>query len=186
MESKVTKTVISRKATDNWRTPREIFDRLNAALVGARLPQFDLDAFASARNALCARFYSDQDPAPVGDWGASAWFANPCYSRAAFASHALAIVANKDYLGVALVRSDLGTGAGRMLAGAAQAVVHWPERIAFLDNHGPLKGSNFSNVLLFFGGKADVKDWVEELCARPLVLRGRAAETVQLKAFLCP
>ena len=55
-----------------WRTPREFFARLDVEFA------FDLDAAASADNALCARHYTEADDGLRQEWTGSVW-CNPPY-----------------------------------------------------------------------------------------------------------
>lgn len=63
--------------TDEWGTPRALFDALNAEF------RFDLDPCASAINAKCARFFTQEDNGLFQDWGGSRVFVNPPYSASA-------------------------------------------------------------------------------------------------------
>tara|TARA_R110001583_G_scaffold44829_16_gene141880 strand:- start:1612 stop:2094 length:483 start_codon:yes stop_codon:yes gene_type:complete len=60
----------------SWRTPRQLFDLLDDEF------HFDLDAAASATNALCDRYFTEQDDALAQDWlsSQSVW-CNPPYGR---------------------------------------------------------------------------------------------------------
>lgn len=59
-----------------WETPPEIFARLN------KEHGFTLDVCATARNALCQRFYTKADNGLAMDWGINSCFMNPPYGRA--------------------------------------------------------------------------------------------------------
>ena len=61
--------------TDNWGTPRRLFDALDEIF------NFDLDACASPENAKCKRFFTKEDDALKKSWG-GAVFCNPPYGRA--------------------------------------------------------------------------------------------------------
>ena len=50
-----------------WRTPRDFFDRLDAEFA------FDLDAAASADNALCSRHYTEIEDGLRREWTGSVW-----------------------------------------------------------------------------------------------------------------
>ena len=67
---------------DEWRTPKAIFDKLNAEF------HFDIDAAATKENALCPIFFTKEDDALSRDWiviprerRLQAVFVNPPYSR---------------------------------------------------------------------------------------------------------
>ena len=56
-----------------WRTPRDLFERLDQEF------GFDLDACATPDNALCDRYFSAKDDALSKDWSPSTVFMNPPY-----------------------------------------------------------------------------------------------------------
>jgi len=63
--------------SNEWRTPKWLFNQLNAEF------SFDLDAAADKDNALCARFYTAADDALKQNWAKDAksiWL-NPPYGR---------------------------------------------------------------------------------------------------------
>lgn len=74
----MTPPVLFSSLKSDWRTPQDLFDRLNR-----QWGPFDLDAAASADNALCERFLTVEDDALSKDWAqrASRVFVNPPYGR---------------------------------------------------------------------------------------------------------
>ncbi len=65
-------------ASNEWQTPRWLFDRLNAEF------QFDLDCAATTANALCVKHYTAEMDALKQDWSKdsqSAGWLNPPYGR---------------------------------------------------------------------------------------------------------
>ncbi len=63
-------------ATDEWPTPRPLFDGLDAEF------GFTLDPCATVKNAKCRRFFSRTDDGLVQDWAGETVFMNPPYGRA--------------------------------------------------------------------------------------------------------
>ncbi len=61
-------------ASDQWATPQDLFDSLDAEF------GFTLDVCASVDNAKCARFYSEQDDGLAQSWEGVCWM-NPPYGR---------------------------------------------------------------------------------------------------------
>jgi phage N-6-adenine-methyltransferase len=63
--------------SNEWQTPRWLFDRLNTEF------GFDLDCAATAENALCPRFYTAEQDALKQDWGkdGTTGFLNPPYGK---------------------------------------------------------------------------------------------------------
>ena len=59
----------------DWETPQDLFDNLNNEF------DFDLDAFASDKNAKCKHFFTEQDDALQQDWTEhKSIFINPPYT----------------------------------------------------------------------------------------------------------
>jgi phage N-6-adenine-methyltransferase len=63
-------------ATNEWATPQDFFDQLNAEF------QFTLDPCATEENAKCAKFYTEKDDGLVQSWDNERVFCNPPYGRA--------------------------------------------------------------------------------------------------------
>ncbi len=61
-------------ATDMWATPQEFFDKLD------RLFGFTLDVCATADNAKCANFFTQNTDGLAQDWEGVCWM-NPPYGR---------------------------------------------------------------------------------------------------------
>lgn len=61
--------------SDEWETPREVFDYLNS------IYSFDLDAAASDTNYLCPTYFSEGNSALNQSWNCESAFCNPPYSR---------------------------------------------------------------------------------------------------------
>jgi phage N-6-adenine-methyltransferase len=63
-------------ATDEWVTPHDLFDRLNAVF------HFTLDPCATAANAKCKRYFTIAEDGLSQDWDGERVFMNPPYGRA--------------------------------------------------------------------------------------------------------
>jgi phage N-6-adenine-methyltransferase len=61
--------------TDQWATPQDFFDELNAEF------HFTLDPCATRENAKCARFFTVEDDGLKQDWQGETVFCNPPYGR---------------------------------------------------------------------------------------------------------
>ncbi|TXW48590.1 adenine methyltransferase [Klebsiella pneumoniae] len=61
--------------SDSWGTPIELFDSLNAEF------NFTIDAAANKFNALCDRYYTEEDDSLKQSWKGEVVFCNPPYSR---------------------------------------------------------------------------------------------------------
>jgi site-specific DNA-methyltransferase (adenine-specific) len=59
----------------DWTTPREFFYLLNKEF------NFTLDAFASSENALCKKYFTEEDNALIQDWSGETVFCNPPYGK---------------------------------------------------------------------------------------------------------
>lgn len=61
--------------TDNWATPKWLFDKLD------KIFSFTLDPCASADNAKCKKFYTKEEDGLLQDWGGEKVFCNPPYGK---------------------------------------------------------------------------------------------------------
>lgn len=61
--------------TDEWSTPQEFFDKLNAEF------GFTLDPCATPENAKCEKYYTKEDDGLKQDWSGETVFCNPPYGR---------------------------------------------------------------------------------------------------------
>ena len=60
---------------DDWETPQNFFDKLNAQY------HFTLDPCSSDTNAKCPKHYTERDNGLEQDWSGEVVFCNPPYSR---------------------------------------------------------------------------------------------------------
>lgn len=61
--------------TDEWATPQDLFDALDATF------HFTLDPCATPENAKCAKFYTKEQDGLKQDWGGAVIWCNPPYGR---------------------------------------------------------------------------------------------------------
>ncbi len=61
--------------TDQWPTPQAFFDKLDAEF------HFDLDPCASAENAKCQKFFTEEENGLWQSWEGHTVFCNPPYGR---------------------------------------------------------------------------------------------------------
>lgn len=61
--------------TDNWATPKDFFDQLNAEF------QFTLDPCADAENHKCTRYFTREQDGLLQSWAGETVFCNPPYGR---------------------------------------------------------------------------------------------------------
>ena len=61
-------------ATDNWATPQEFFDKLDAVF------NFQTDVCASTENAKCPKFYDKTENGLAQEWNGVCWM-NPPYGK---------------------------------------------------------------------------------------------------------
>lgn len=67
--------VIYKSGNDEWETPQEVFDRLNAEF------DFDLDPCATSQNHKCSEYYTIDQNGLLKNWGGRKVFCNPPYSE---------------------------------------------------------------------------------------------------------
>lgn len=68
-------SVMFSSKTDNWSTPQDFFDTLNAEF------NFTLDPCASIENAKCKNFFTKEQDGLLQDWQGNVVFCNPPYGR---------------------------------------------------------------------------------------------------------
>lgn len=68
------RSVYASSKTDEWATPQDLFDRLDA------IWHFDLDVCATASNAKCAKYYTREQDGLKQEWRGCCWM-NPPYGR---------------------------------------------------------------------------------------------------------
>ena len=68
--------VMFSSATDDWATPKDFFDNLNAEF------NFTLDPCASESNYKCSKYFTINDDGLSKDWSGNTVFCNPPYGRA--------------------------------------------------------------------------------------------------------
>ena len=61
--------------SNEWATPQAFFDELNKEF------NFTLDPAATAENAKCAKFYTQEQNGLIQDWSGETVFCNPPYGR---------------------------------------------------------------------------------------------------------
>jgi phage N-6-adenine-methyltransferase len=61
--------------TDDWATPQDFFDRLDAIF------DFTLDPCADGKNAKCPRYFTRQEDGLAQNWDGERVFMNPPYGR---------------------------------------------------------------------------------------------------------
>lgn len=61
--------------TDMWSTPKKFFEELNKEF------HFTLDPCATAENATCEKFYTEEDNGLIQNWDGETVFMNPPYGR---------------------------------------------------------------------------------------------------------
>ena len=67
-------TVMFSSTSDEWATPQDLFDRLNAIF------HYNLDAAALPHNAKCARYFTPEQNGLAQRWSGNVWL-NPPYGR---------------------------------------------------------------------------------------------------------
>ena len=72
--AKMNSSVMFSSASDNWATPKGLFDDLNAVF------NFDLDAAASDDNAKCQKYFTITENGLAQSWHGNVWL-NPPYGR---------------------------------------------------------------------------------------------------------
>lgn len=72
---KLMNNVLFSKKTDEWETPKDLFDKLN------NIFSFTLDPCATVNNAKCKKFYTKDQNGLLKSWKNETVFCNPPYSQ---------------------------------------------------------------------------------------------------------
>lgn len=67
--------VLFSSSTDDWATPQDLFDALDAEF------HFTLDPCSSEQNHKCDRYFTKEDNGLLHDWGGESVFCNPPYGK---------------------------------------------------------------------------------------------------------
>lgn len=67
--------VVFQSQTDEWETPQDLFDRLDAEF------HFTLDPCSTDQNAKCEKHYTKDDDGLKQDWSGETVWCNPPYGR---------------------------------------------------------------------------------------------------------
>jgi DNA (cytosine-5)-methyltransferase 1 len=135
---------------DTWATPQFLFDRLNERFC------FGLDAAASAENAKCDLFITEEENSLVIDWdrGNGAVWINPPYSKTKeFITRARRQSRTFGRTIVLLIPATTGVAWFHThVIGTASEVWFFRQRLAFVSpvTRAPVKGSNFESMLVVF------------------------------------
>ena len=129
--------------SDEWTTPRDIFDRLNRRFL------FDLDAAASDENHLCPAYYTKEDSGLDHSWEGMRVFCNCPYSQIkAWAAKFVEEAERADCI-VALIPARTDTKWFQSIAKSADHVHFIKGRLKFGDGKG---SAPFPSALAFWFG----------------------------------
>lgn len=70
----INNAVMFSSTSDEWATPQDLFDRLNAIF------HYNLDAAALPHNAKCERYFTPEQNGLAQRWSGNVWL-NPSYGR---------------------------------------------------------------------------------------------------------
>jgi phage N-6-adenine-methyltransferase len=132
-------------AGDVWATPGDTFRAIDRAF-----GPFDLDAAATAQNAVCAAWWTPEDDGLAQPWKGRVW-CNPPYSQTGrwTAKAAGEIRAGNADVAVMLVPARTGSQWWRNAIRAGAVPVYLPGRLKF---GAETRRAAFESALLLFGG----------------------------------
>lgn len=147
MDTKTRKLMFSSK-TDEWATPKELFNKLN------RRYKFTLDPCANSTNAKCEKFYTVEDDGLSKSWANEVVFVNPPYSNIKdWVSKAHREAATNGATVVMLIpsRTDTRYWHDYIMEGADK-IYFVKGRIKFENNNQPQKNAApFPSAIIVFG-----------------------------------
>ena len=132
---------------DEWRTPAWLF-RLAQSMFGP----YVLDAAASDKNALCARFYDLENDGTNQEWVDGTWCPPPYSNITPWVDCAI----EQDVRATLLIPSPNGEFRDLRVLTACSEIVFFQQRIAFInpDTGVAQKGNPRGSVLVHFDGAA--------------------------------
>ena len=135
------------KSSDERKTPRKVFDRLNFVF------QFDLDPCTSEDNPLCMPyFYTAADDGLSKSWQGRRAFVNPPYSKMLdWAAKAVRESCNGAFVAF-ILPNDCSTEAFKILRAMAWGRCEIPHRVKFETPEGKMVDVARSHVVFFLGG----------------------------------
>lgn len=131
---------------DVWSTPPEFFAAVD------RLCRFELDAAASEDNALCARYWTEEDDGLSQEWKGRV-FVNPPYSKVRYWTRKAAAefeCGNADLV-VMLVPVRTSTRWWQNAVKSEAQVAYVPNRLYFTSDKGVTGRAGFDSALLCWG-----------------------------------
>lgn len=131
---------------DVWSTPPEFFAAVD------RVCNFGLDAAANEDNALCARYWTEEDDGLSQEWKGRVW-CNPPYSQVRYWTRKAADefeCGNADLV-VMLVPVRTSTRWWRNAVASGARVVFVPNRLYFTSDKGVTGRAGFDSALLCWG-----------------------------------
>lgn len=136
------------KGTDNWGTPRWLFDRCKS------IWDFELDACAEAWSALCEDYYDVEDNGLLMKWRSWTW-CNPPYSEIELWLEKAAAERHMGASSVVLIPSRTDTRAFHKFAPSATKVLFIKGRLKFLcpETFQERTSAPFPSMLLEFDAK---------------------------------
>lgn len=150
----------------DWGTPPEVFEPLDAEF------HFTLDVCATAENAKCARYFTEEEDGLAQDWDGVCWM-NPPYGREILGWMKKAYEeSRKGATVVCLVPSRTDTRWWHEYAMKADEIRYVKGRIKFI---GAESGAPFPSAVVVFRGRGDtlpetcphcgyieVRDWTQD------------------------
>ena len=140
MTEQARKTLTSSGKMD-WGTPPEVFEPLDAEF------HFTLDVCATAENAKCARYFTEEEDGLTQDWDGVCWM-NPPYGE--FTDKWMRKAMEESRKGatvVCLVASRTGSRRWHKYAMKADAIVYLQGRVKFV---GAKSGAPFDSAVVVF------------------------------------
>lgn len=135
-------TVHFSSQTDDWATPQDFFDRLDAIF------DFTLDPCADAKNAKCPQYFTRADDGLAQNWDGERVFMNPPYGREIAAWVKKASEARALVVCLLPARTDTRWWHDYVVGGGA-SIFYLKGRLHFGDGQAPAPFP--SAVVIFFG-----------------------------------
>lgn len=142
--NKQTQKIMFSSNKDLWSTPQDFYDSLDKKY------NFTLDPCATAQNAKCSNFYTEQDDGLSKDWSGNTVFVNPPYSNVkAWVNKALIESRKPNTTIVMLVAARTDTKFFHEYCTKANQILFVKGRLKF---GGSKNSAPFPSMVVVFGG----------------------------------
>lgn len=148
-----TQGVMFSSKSDEWATPKDLFNKLNAVY------NFTLDPCATAENRKCWKYFDENDDGLTQDWSNEVVFVNPPYSNVAgWVAKCYNESLNNKAICVLLIPARTDTKWFHKYCLNADLIQFVKGRVKFDNGAAKLNSAPFPSMIVVFDGKSNDGD----------------------------